>query len=493
MRKSPLFGFLPLTLSGSLVLLMAACAPVGPDYQEPRPTLPVEWQNAQGYISHAELESLRQWWRLFNDPHLDALISEAITANPDLDIAMTRIREARALGRIADAALLPTADLGGAYTNSGKSEHIPSGGTRQDLFVLNFDAGWELDLFGGYRRQSEAAAATLQASREDYRDVLVSLTAEVARQYLDLRAAQKRFQLTRQNIELQQQTLDLTRERFVTGLGNALEVTQAQTQLALLRAQLPPLTALAAKARHQLAYLLGKPPQAVTWLGTGPLPQPPQRLPALLPSEILRQRPDIRGAERQLAAANAEVGVATADLFPRFSLLALVGLQSTDFQQLITSGSRYWSVGPAIQWPFFDGGRRRATLEASEARLDRARLNYEKTVLGALKEVEDALVDFDREQETRARLEEAVHSSRQAAELSQHQYKAGLSNFLNVLLAETTLAQSEDRLAQSDQSLSLAMTSLFKAMGGGWQTKGAHSPSDNSINTKSSEAVPVHP
>jgi len=493
MRNNPLSGFLPLALSGWLVLLISACSPVGPNYQEPQSTMPGQWQSAQGDITRADIETLRQWWRLFKDTQLDALISEAIAANPDLDIAVTRIREARALGRMADAELLPTVDLGGTYANSRKSEHIPSGGTRQDLFTLNFDAGWELDLFGGYRRQSEAAAATLQASQEDYRNVLVSLTAEVAKQYLDLRAAQKRLHIARQNIDLQQQTLDLTRERFITGLGNTLEVTQVQTQLALLRAQLPPLAALSAKARHQLAFLLGKPPQADSWLGTAPLPQPPQRLPALLPSEILRQRPDIRSAERQLAAANAEVGVATADLFPRFSLSALVGLQSTDVQQLITSGSRYWSMGPAIQWTLFDGGRRRAALEASEARLDRARLNYEKTVLGALKEVEDALVDFAREQDTRMQLEEAVQSSRQAVGLSQHQYKAGLSNFLNVLLAETTLAQSEDKLVQSDQNLSLAMAALFKAMGGGWQANEATDFSHTHINTTSAETEFVHP
>lgn len=479
-------------LGWGLVFLLAACSPVGPDYQAPQPQLPANWENGGKRVIHGEAKDLQQWWQLFGDTQLDALIKEAIAANPDLAIAETRIREARALGRIVDADLLPSVDLGSAYTNSRKSEHVPSGGTQQDLFVLNFDAGWELDFFGGNRRRSEAATAALAATMEDYRDVLISLTAEVAKNYIDLRAAQKRLLLAQQNTELQEQTLHLTRERFATGLGNALEVAQAQTQLALLRAQLPPLESSAAKARQHLALLLAKAPQERSWLGTSPPPQPPPRLPGLLPSELLRQRPDIRSAEQQLAQANAEVGVATADLFPRFSLSALVGVQSADLQQLITSGSRYWALGPTVQWSFFDGGRRRATLAASEARLDRARLNYEKTVLDALTEVEDALVDFDREQSARAQLSEAVYSARQSTDLSRFQYKAGLNNFLNVLLAETTLAITEDKRAQSDQRLSLAMIALFKAMGGGWHNT-ALPLSTELINPKSTEAAPARP
>ncbi len=212
-------------------------------------------------------------------------------------------------------------------------------------------------------------------------------------------------------------------------------------------------------------------------LEIAPLPQAPARLPALLPSALLQQRPDLRSAERQLAAANAAVGVATADLFPHFSLSALIGLQSTDLNQLITSGSRYWSLGPAIQWTLFDGGRTRAALDAKEAQLDRARLTYQKTVLTALADVEDALVAIQQEQAAKERFLEAVNSSRQAADLAKHQYTAGLNTFLNVLLATATLAQAEDKLVQSDQRLILATVALYKAMGGGWQLKATASPS----------------
>ena len=468
MTASPPFAPRWFILHWGFVLLLAGCAPVGPDYQPPQSSLPTQWQNGQPDTPQAKVQTLEQWWQLFEDPQLDTLIHEAIRANPDLGIAATRVREARAMGRIADADLWPSLNSGSAYSHSRKSDNIPSGSTRQDLFSLHFDADWEIDLFGGNRRQSEAAAASLAATMEAYRDVVVTLTAEVARHYVDLRAAQKRLRIAQQNIDLQARTLNLTRDKFATGLGNALEVAQAQTQLALLRSQLPFQESAADTARHQLALLLGKQPQPPSWLGAAPLPQPPLRLPAVFPSQLVRQRPDIRSAERLLAQANAEVGVATADLFPRFSLSALIGLQSTDVQQLITSGSRYWSLGPAIQWSLFDGGKRRAILTASEFRLDRARLTYEKTVLQALVDVENALVNFDREQETRTQLLEAVSSSRRAVELSQHQYRAGLNTFLNVLLTETTLAQAEDTLIQSDQRLALCMIVLFKAMGGGW-------------------------
>lgn len=474
----------------TLACALVACAPVGPDYQAPQPSLPQQWENSALHLSIAETAALRQWWHLFGDARLDALIHQALQANPDVAIAETRIREARAQSRIAGAELQPSIDAGSGYTHSRKSEHIPSGGTRQDLFQLNFDASWEVDLFGGKRRQQEAAAATLAATVEDYRDVLVSLSAEVARQYIELRAAQQRLLIAQKNIHLQEQTLDLTQERLTTGIGNQLEVSQARTQLSLLQAQLPPLETTAAQARHQLALLLGKQPQDLgrDLRDAAPLPHVPTQLPALLPSSLLQQRPDIRGAERQLAAANAAVGVATADLFPKFSLSALIGLQSTNLHQLVTSGSRYWSLGPAIQWPLFDGGRTRATLDAAEAQLDRARLTYQKTVLTALAEVEDALVAFDRERLARQRFAEAVDSSRQASELAQHQFTSGLNTFLNVLLANATLAQSEDKRIQSDQHLALAMVALYKAMGGGWHPAAAVPAASSS-----STSPPSHP
>ncbi len=462
---------LPLLLcSLAVALTLAACAPVGPDYQPPQPSLPQHWENTAQHLSSDDAAALRQWWHLFGDARLDALINQAMAANNNAAMALSRIQEARAQSRIAGAERLPAVDLGSGYTHSRKSDNISSGGTRQDLFQLNFDVSWEVDFFGGKRRQQEAAEATLAATIEDYRDVLVSLSAEVARQYIELRAAQQRLIIARKNLLLQEQTLNLTQERLSTGIGNQLEISQARTQLSLLQAQLPPQEISEAQARHQLAILLGQQPQDFgrDLRETAPLPRPPTQLPTLLPSTLLLQRPDLRAAERQLAAANAAVGVATADLFPKFSLTALVGLQSNDHSQLITSGSRYWSLGPAIQWPLFDGGRTRAALDIKEAQLDQARLTYQNRVLTALAEVEDALVAVEREQLSRQRYSEAVAASQLSSELAQHQYTAGLNTFLNVLLANGTLAQSEDKLIQSEQRHALAMVALYKAMGGGW-------------------------
>lgn len=475
----------------ALALTLVACAPVGPAYQPPQPPLPQQWENGSQQLRHAEASALRQWWQLFDDGQLDALINQAMEANTNVAMALSRIREARAQSRIAGAERLPTIDLGSAYTHSRKSDNIPSGGTRQDLFQLNFDASWEIDLFGGKQRQLEAAEATLAASIEDYRDVLVSLSAEVARQYIELRAAQQRLIIAQHNIQLQEQTLNLSQERLNTGIGNQLEVSQAHTQLSLLQAQLPALQVSAAQARNQLAVLLGKQPQDFgrDLRIAAPLPRPPLQLPTLLPSSLLMQRPDLRAAERQLAAANAAVGVATADLFPKFSLNALVGMQSSDRGQLITSGSRYWSLGPAIQWPLFDGGRTRAALDVKEAQLDQARLSYQHKVLTALAEVEDALVAIERERSSRQRYSEAVTSSQRSSELAQQQYTAGLTTFLNVLLANATLAQSQDKLIQSERNLSLAMVTLYKAMGGGWQPASTE-PSTSSSPSFSSPTRP---
>ena len=341
----------------------------------------------------------------------------------------------------------------------------------QDLFQTGFDAGWELDIFGGLRRASEAAEASVEASVEDKRDVLVSLVAEVARTYVDLRGIQQRIAVTEENIAIQEKTVDMVSRRFQAGFGNELDVFQAKNQLAMTMFQVPGLQSAAIRAMHQLALLLGRTPEALI-AELAPekrIPTIPPQVPVNLPSDLLRQRPDIRRAERQLAAATAEVGVATADLFPRFSLAALVGLETTTgLSNLVTSGSRFWSAGPKVQWSLFDGGRARAGVEAADSRRDRARIIYEKAVLSALVEVKNALVTFSREQETHRILKTAVAAGQQAVGLSKSQYALGLVDFLNVLQSELALSQSQDQLVQSEERLSLDIISLFKALGGGW-------------------------
>ena len=410
------------------------------------------------------------WWTLFHDPTLDSLIREAMSANLDLRIAETRIREARAQRNLAAAAGSPSVDAAASHINTERSENSLSGGSSSNLYQIGFDAGWELDIFGGIRREIEAADALVDASVEDQRTVLVSLQAEVARNYLEMRGSRQRLATARSNISSQTKTVDLVRGLHQLGLGSELQLVQANTQLALLNAQVPGLERSTRQSLHQLALLLGRQPQdlpAALAEETSIPPLPPE-IPINLPSDLLRQRPDIRRAERQLAAATATVGATTADLFPRFSLTALVGLQSTSLTDLVTSSSRFWTIGPAIRWALFDGGRIRAAIDVSEARRERAQATYEKTILSSLADAADALVALTREKETLQILAAAVNSGEQSLAMSRGLYEAGLVDFLNVLQAERALYASRDQLVQSELRLSLGMVALFKALGGGW-------------------------
>ena len=471
-KNNSWFLLLPLW-SWAIIATLPACSPVGPNFQTPRPDMPAHWAEKSVTSSAATAAPLHCWWTLFQDPTLDSLITRALAANLDLRIAATRIREARAQRRLAAAASFPARGIGGGSTSSHSSENIPSGGVTQDLFRADFDASWEIDVFGGTRRQIEAAEATLAASVEDGRNVLVTLEAEVARNYLELRTSQQRLRIAGDNIRIQEKTAALVRNKSEIGLGGELEIAQAEALLALTRSEVPSLESTASQAIHQLALLLGQqPPSLQAELARiADIPPVPPLLPATLPSDLLRQRPDIRAAERQLAAATATVGAAIAELFPHFSLFALIGLQSTSLPDLVATSSRFWSAGPTVQWSLFDGGRTRAVIDFSEARRDRAQATYEKTVLTALVETENALVAYAREQERHKILGQAVASGQQALTLARGQYAAGLTPFLNVLVSENTLYQSQDKLIQSNQQLAITMVALYKALGGGWQTE----------------------
>ncbi len=460
----------PIVLGVVVTLFFAGCAAVGPSYQPPRPAIPGEWHEPAAGISPQVDPGLNSWWTLFNDPLLDALITRATAANRDLRRAEAGIRAARAQRIVAAA----TGSLGTSAlsTHSRRSENSSSSSDdTQNLFQLGFDAGWELDVFGGVRRAVEAADASLAASHEDMRAVLVTLQAEVARNYLELRGGQRRRAAAMENIATQEKTVALVRGRFEMGLGNELDLVQAQTQLALTRAVIPPLERSIRQAMHQLAILAGQPPASLISLLTGAEtgPMVPPRLPVNLPAATIRQRPDIRAVERRLAAATAEIGVATADLFPKFSLDALFGLRSSSLGDLVTAGSRYWSIGPTVNLALFDQGKRRAVVKINEARRDELLAEYEQTVLTALAEVEDGLVAFAHERTTGQILAEAVVSGEKAVRIANGLYEAGLTDFLDVLQSEQALYQSQDQLAQSDQRLTLAMVAIFKALGGGWQ------------------------
>lgn len=458
--------------SAVLILLLAGCAAVGPDYRPPQPQVPGAWQESPAAAVAVETSAQDdhgRWWTLFRDPLLDSLIQRASVANRDLQRAAARIREARAARTIAAA----TGSVSGAagVSHSRRSENGSSSGGSQDLFQVGFDAAWEIDVFGGVRRAVEAADASLAAAHEDLRDVLVTLQAEVARNYLELRGSEKRLATTRKNIVTQEKSVELVRGRVQLGLGNELDLVQAETQLALTRATVPALLASARQSMHQLALLLGQNPATLIaeLSRAAATPLAPARIPVDLPSELLRQRPDIRAAERRLAAATADIGVATAELFPRFSLPATIGLQSTSLGSLIESGSRFWTIGPSVDLTLFDRGRRRAGVEISEARRDAALAVYEQTVLAAFAEVENGLVAFAEEEATRRILGEAVSSGEKAVAMANGLFEAGLADFLNVLQSERALYQSEDQLAQSEQRQNLALVAICKAMGGGWR------------------------
>jgi multidrug efflux system outer membrane protein len=475
-----------------LLLLSAGCA-VGPNYKRPETAVPPQWPEVgpnNGSPARTGSTDLIRWWTGFRDEALNSLVDRAVRSNKDLQIAQARIREARAQRIIAGGAGLPTVNASGSYTrisgSSASSAAFGAGssagatgssaagrGTSRafDLFQAGLDASWEADIFGGVRRAVEAANANLEASQEDWRNTVVTLLGEVATNYIALRGNQRRLAVARDNVKTQRDTVELTKGLFAAGLNSALDVAQAQAQLASTEAQIPALETSIKQSIHQLGVLLGSEPETlVQELSAGrPVPPTPPQVPIGLPSDLLRRRPDIRRAERQLATATAQVGVATAALFPSFSLTGGAGYQSTKGSNLFSSGNQYWSYGPSINWPLFEGGRLRANIEVQNALQRQALLTYESTVLTALQDVEDAIVAYSNSRAAHKSLTQAVDSSRQAARIARELYQKGLVGFLNVLQSEGALYQAEDQLAQNDQQVATALVSLYKALGGGWE------------------------
>lgn len=461
--------------------LLAGCSAVGPDYESPRVTVPAAFGELEGPAAAGEGTSvatggaarLADWWTELLDPVLDGLVERAVRDNPDLRAARARVREARARRGLAAADAFPSVDAGGAFERSRTSDTLAEmpGGT-DNLFQAGFDASWEIDVFGGVRREIEAADAEMEAAVEDRRDVLVSLLAEVARNYVELRGAQRRASIARASLDAQSQTLDLTRTRFAAGLASDLDVARAEALVQTTASRIPGLEGEARLSIHLLGVLLGAEPNAFAadLAKEGPIPAAPPRVPVGLPSHLLRRRPDVRRAERRLAAATARIGVATADLYPRFSLAGSFGLESGDSGDLVDSDSRAWSLGPAVRWRILDFGRIRNDIAVQGAREEQAAAAFESAVLGSLREVEDALVSFAREQDRRAALASAVESNRRAVGLADALYRQGSTDFLSVLQAERDLFESEDALAESERDVATGLVALYKALGGGWET-----------------------
>jgi NodT family efflux transporter outer membrane factor (OMF) lipoprotein len=447
-------------------LLLAGCAAVGPDYISPKLSAPVKWSAlpGSGISQHSDTQVLAHWWETFRDPLLSELIEKTVAGNLDLKQAKSRVRQARAERGIKQAASSPTVDAAGSFKRSGSSGQIGN------LYQLGMDAGWELDVFGGLQRSVEAAQASVEASEADLRDVLVSLLSEVALDYLDVRTYQNQIATVEKNLISLTETFELTTWRAEAGQISQLDVEQARYNLEQTRAQLPSLKTSLNQAKNALALLLGKEPGSLHRLldDPKPIPTPPTEVAIGVPAEALRQRPDIRKAERELAAQTATVGVATAELYPEFSLSGSIGLEALASGKLFSKSSRTWQIAPGVNWNIFDAGRIRKNIEVQNELQEQALLGYEATVLDALREVENALVAYADEQQRRNSLDLATQAAGRANDLAQQQYQAGLVDYLSVLETQRTLLSLQQSLAECEGQVMGNLVRLYKALGGGW-------------------------
>ena len=463
--------------------LLAGCA-VGPNYQPPKASVSAQWSSPLTSGETNGPTDLASWWKNFGDTNLDSLIAMAVQSNLTLRIAEAHVRESRAERDVAAGSLWPSVGSSGSYSRNRYGANsfppLPTGVPLDfNLYNAGFDAAWELDIFGGTRRTVEAASAEIGAAVYGQRDVLVSLLAEVARNYIKARGYQQRLAITRQNIQVQQEILNLTSNRFQNGLSSDLDVQQATALLTATEAEVPSLETGFDQSIHHLAVLLGQPPGALMneMSVENPIPLTPPQVPVGLPSDLLQRRPDVQRSERELAAATARIGVAKADMFPKFSLTGIAGLESISAGNWFDYASRYWSAGPTVQWEIFEAGSIRANIRVQNARQEQALDSYQQTVLVALEDVENALTAYAREQTQRESLSQSEQANEQALELSTQLYNNGLADFLGVLDSERSLYAAQDALVQSDQAISLNLVQLYKALGGGWQNETNSIPS----------------
>jgi multidrug efflux system outer membrane protein len=450
---------------------LAACA-IGPDYREPIAPVSDDFIAAPQALAAAEVRA--EFWTLFNDATLNELMRLALAENKDLDIARANLRASRAALRLVGFDAYPTVTARADHFHRLRSEHELPGVDRDaregDDVDAGFDASWEIDLFGRVRRGREAARATEQAAVAQYRDVQVSVTAEVARNYFVLRGLQNQLAVNSRNADNQSQTLRITRARLDAGRGTELDTSRAEAQLQTTLAGIPPLRAAVATTMYRLAVLTGREPSAL--LATLDPAQSLPVLPALTgigtPAALLRRRPDVRAAERNLAAATARIGIAVGDLFPRVTLLGSGGFVADSVGRLGDPGTDAYSFGPAISWAALDLGRVRARIGVARAQTDGALASYEAAVLNALEDTNAALVSYRHAQDRRELLEQAAVASTRAANLARQRFEGGLADFLNVLNAERDALTLEDSLAQSRTQTATSLIALYKALGGGW-------------------------
>jgi NodT family efflux transporter outer membrane factor (OMF) lipoprotein len=465
-----------INLSGilaALLLALAGCRAVGPDYTEPEwsdPDLSDLKTHAGSDISAKELAL---WWQVFDDPVLTNLVERALCNNLTLADSLAQIREARARLGMSKAGLLPEVDAGGSYQrfrNSGNAG-IPGDG---DHYQAGFDARWELDIFGRQRRSVEAAEAAFQASCATFEHVWVVVAAETAMSYVKYQELQKRIAVAQENLELQGDTLEILVSRAEAGIGDDLAVEQARYNLERTRATIPGLQSSSDQALNALAVLTGVMPGELDLkiARNGKVLSAPVRTITGIPAAALRHRPDVRAAERQLAARCAEIGVSEADLYPTFALGGSIGLESLDSGDFFKSDSRFYSLGPTFSWPLFRGGSIRANIEVKKALHEQAFINYEATVLDAVAELRNVLSAYVREYERLESLQKAAEAARNAVAISQDKYRQGLADFNSVLDAQRSLLTFEELVVISQGLTAGDLIGIYKALGGGWEPLG---------------------
>jgi NodT family efflux transporter outer membrane factor (OMF) lipoprotein len=495
-------------LAGVVPLLLGGCT-VGPNFSPPHWANPVSWFSGQPTAAHAaasepvEAPINVDWWNLFHDRELTALERQVAANNFDVRTATVRLAEARAQLGIARAAEFPNITGNASYTREkasnvgvfsnlspsaqgagtppGQSANGAFGNTAGgvtgvsvppfDIYQYGFDATWELDLWGQVRRSVESARASVEASADARRAALISDLAEVARDYINLRGTQEQLHIARDNVNTAAQGLKLTQERAAAGVTTDLDVANASAQLRTTAAQIPALQQQEHQLINALSFLLAKPPNALTAELATPRPVPPvpPRVPVGFPSELARRRPDIREAEAQLHAATADIGVAVAAFYPQVTLNGSFGFQSLEFGSLWSWNARNYALGPGVTIPIFEGGQLRETVVLRKAQQQEAAIAYERTVLQAWHDVDNALDAYRREQQRRDQLIDAVAQNQRALALAQSRYQEGVSNFLDVLTAETNLLNTEQQLATSTTNVSDNLVALYLALGGGWQ------------------------
>ncbi|NOX24571.1 MAG: efflux transporter outer membrane subunit [Deltaproteobacteria bacterium] len=457
-----------------IAAFISGCAMLGPNYKPVKPDAPAAWQTAMtGSLQPGQVDRtvLSRWWTVFNDPLLAELEGEALHGNLDIKTAMSRVREARALMGINRAGLFPSINTSAAASKSRDSFSFTGSG-ESNLYNVGFDAGWELDIFGGKKRALEAAKADLAARREALHEVLVSLSAEIGINYVDVRTYQARLKTARNNLAAQKQALALNQSRYQTGLIDDLALQQSRYNMELTRSHIPQLRTALSAAMNRLAILLGQKPGSLNRRLTkiAPVPAAPPEITVGVPAEALRRRPDIRRAERQLAAQTARIGVAKADLYPKFKLAGSIGLESLHLKDLPEWTSRLFRIGPSVSWNIFDAGAIRQNIVVQNARQEQAMLHYKATVLNALEEVENTLTAFVQEETRKQALTRAAKAAGKAEQTAADRYQAGLTDFSNVLKARRSLFSFNDELAQSTGAVTTDLIRLYKALGGGWSS-----------------------